>query len=284
MAEAGKTERTAFQIEVRPGEFLRGDLWTPAPERLNRPDAAVVICHGFKGFKDWGFFPHAGRTLAAGLGCPTVTFNFTGSGVGPDFENFTEPEPFGHNTFGKEVEDLEAVLDGLEAGRLGNRACERLSRTGVVGHSRGSVATILAGERTTVRAICTWAGIGRAERYFSPFEGLAPGEPARITNSRTGDVLPLYDDVKREIEAQPDRFDLVASLARSGVPLLVIHGTKDSSVPLEDARRLGTADAARLELIEGAGHTFEVGHPFTGPSPELDRALELTEEHFRAHL
>lgn len=279
-----RTTREAFEFESRPGEIVRGDLWTPAPDVHRRTDTAIVICHGFKGFKDWGFFPHVGRELAAELGSRTVTFNFSGSGVGPNLEDFTEPEAFGHNTFGKEIGDLASVLDGLEAGRLGEFGFVPVAQFGVVGHSRGAVAAILAGERATVRAVCTWAGIGAAERYLAPFDGVPAGESARVANARTGDVLPLYDDVKREILADPDRFDLLASLSRSTIPLLVVHGSDDAAVPLSDAHRLASADSARLALVEGAGHTFEVGHPFGGPSPELHRVVALSAEHFRSHL
>ena len=44
------------------------------------PRPAVVIVHGFKGFKDWGFFPLVAQRLAA-AGHAAVSFNFTGSGV-----------------------------------------------------------------------------------------------------------------------------------------------------------------------------------------------------------
>lgn len=278
------TERTAFQLEPRPGEILRGDLWSPA-EPAWPTDRAVLVCHGFKGFKDWGFFPHASSRLARELGCHVVSFNFTGSGVGADLENFTEPEAFGHNTFSKELDDTSAVLQGLEAGRLGEVVCPPATRIGVLGHSRGGVAAVLSGERPSVRAVATWAAIAAVERYAAMFEGLGPGEPARVRNARTGDVLPLYPDVVQDIRANADRFDLAASLRRSAVPLLVIHGMDDTSVPPEDARRLASASPrSRLELIEGAAHTFEVGHPFEGSSPELDRALDLTIQHFRTHL
>ena len=246
---------------------------------------AVVVCHGFKGFKDWGFFPHAARHLADRLGCPAVTFNFTGSGVGADLENFTEREAFARNTFSKELEDLTAVLAGLGGGELGEVSFDPVGRLGVLGHSRGGVAAILAGELPSVRAVVTWAAIASAERYASMFVGLGPDEPALVKNARTGDVLPLHRDVVEDLRAHPDRFDLAASLRRSEIPLLVVHGTGDTSVPPDDGRRLAAAShRARLALIEGAGHTFETGHPFEGPSPELERALELTMSHFDTHV
>lgn len=280
--------RTPFQLEPRPGEILRGDLWGTASGGSSTKGAdgrAILICHGFKGFKDWGFFPHAARHIAARLGCPVVTFNFTGSGVGADLQNFTEPEAFGHNTFTKEVEDAEAVLDGLEAGRLGDVDCPEAESIGTLGHSRGGVAAILSAERESVRATVTWSAIASVQRYAHLFEDVAPGEAVPVRNARTGQVLPLYPDVLRDIRENAERLDLAASLRRSGVPLLVIHGTVDTSVPPDDGRRLAAATGeARLELIEGAGHTFEVGHPFEGPSPELERVLDLTTGHFEAHL
>ena len=277
-----KTRRTGFELQPRPGEILRGDLWTPAS--LARPDRAVVVCHGFKGFKDWGFFPHVGRRLAETLGCRVATFNFTGSGIGEDLENFTERDAFGRNTFGKEIADAGAVIDGLEAGRLGEQSFDAASRIGALGHSRGAVAAVLAGERSSVAAVVTWAGIGSVERYAALFENVPEGQPVPIRNARTGDVIPLYPDVLADIRAHTDAYDLEASLRSSGVPLLVVHGTEDATVPLEDAWRLSTAGRARLELVEAAGHTFEAGHPFEGPTPELDRALQLTIDHFETHL
>ena len=279
-----QVHRTPFELEPRPGEILRGDLWSGAPT-VEPAGRAVLVCHGFKGFKDWGFFPHAARHLAGHLACPVVTFNFTGSGIGADLQNFTEPDAFGRNTFSKELADAAAVLDGLEAGRLGDATFPAATRIGTLGHSRGGVAAILSAERPTVRAAVTWSAIASPMRYARLFEDVPPGEPVPVRNARTGQVLPLYRDVLRDLEEDPERFDLVASLRRSDVPLLVVHGTDDESVPPADARRLADAtDEARLELIDGAGHTFEVGHPFEGPSAELNRVLELTTEHFAASL
>jgi pimeloyl-ACP methyl ester carboxylesterase len=245
----------------------------------------VVVCHGFKGFKDWGFFPHASETLAARLGCHVVSFNFSGSGVGEDLETFSEPESFGRNTFSKECADLDAILDGLAAGQLGDLRIPRAESVGILGHSRGGVAAILAGERPGVSAVTTWAAISSPFRYADAFENVGPGGFVEVTNARTGDVLPLYRDVVDDMEANPQRFDLESSLRRSAVALLVVHGTEDAAVSVSDAHQLADAGmGARLELIPGAGHTFEVGHPFAGPSPELSTAIDFTVEHFADQL
>ena len=43
---------------------------------------AVVICHGFKGFMEWGFFPHL-ATLLAERGYVAIRFNLSSTGMLP---------------------------------------------------------------------------------------------------------------------------------------------------------------------------------------------------------
>src|SRR5512146_1110508 len=80
--------------------------------------ATVVVCHGFKGFKDWGFFPAIAERLAR-AGFAVVSFNFSGSGIGADEESFSEVERFGRATFSHHLEDLDIVLGALVEGGLG---------------------------------------------------------------------------------------------------------------------------------------------------------------------
>ncbi|HLQ22774.1 MAG TPA: hypothetical protein VK132_06200, partial [Gemmatimonadales bacterium] len=62
---------------------------------------AVVVVHGFKGFKDWGFWPEmASRLRSAGYG--VVRFNFSHSGIGPDLETFSEVGLFESGTYTRE--------------------------------------------------------------------------------------------------------------------------------------------------------------------------------------
>ena len=101
-----------------------------------------------------------------------------------------------------------------------------------------------------------------------------------MLNSRTGQQMPLDVGLLEDFEANRDRLDVAAAAGRVEAPWLIVHGRDDATVPFEEARALLSAGSgARLLPVDGAGHTFEVGHPFTGSSPELDRAVDATVAH-----
>ena len=102
-------KHTTFQHEVRDGEFNRGDVRIPDDWS---GETAIVVVHGFKGFKDWGFFPHVCQRLA-GAGHTVVSFNVSHNGVGPDLLTFSELERFGRNTFSMELDEIRFVIDAL---------------------------------------------------------------------------------------------------------------------------------------------------------------------------
>ncbi len=278
--------RTPFRIEPRPGHVIRGDLWSPPDS--GESDTAVVICHGFKGFKDWGFFPYLSSRIAARTSLPTVSFNFSGSGVGDDLETFSELDRFGHNTFTDEVMDLSAVLAGLTDGSLGEVGLHPIGRFGLFGHSRGGASVILtAAECEEVAAIATWAAISSVERYEQAYaEPLERDGMVTIHNARTGQDMPLYRDILDDIRANRDSLNVLGAAARLRIPFLILHGTEDESVPSSAARELieAAGNRGRLEWIEGGSHTMNSAHPFPGPNPTLDEAVRLTADHFAEHL
>ena len=280
--------RVPFEISPSAGGLLRGDLRFPADRTPGGGAGAIIVCHGFKGFKDWGFFPYLAERLVIGTGCAVASFNFSGSGIGPDLETFTDLEGFGRNTFSREVADLEAILDGLRAGRLGDARLDPPHPVGVIGHSRGAAAAILVGaRRPEVRAVVTWAGIGSVFRYEEWFaESLGDGDVMEVVNARTGQRLPLYRDVLDDLRRNRAALDMGAAAGRLGSSLLIVHGTADEAVPVAEAHALhgATGGGADLAIIDGAGHTMDASHPFPGTNPNLDEAVRLTVSHFGRHM
>src|SRR6266566_3940279 len=105
MTEASAIKAETFEIPCRDGLSIRGEVYL-ADSSLG----SVVICHGFKGFAHWAFFPYLARTLAQD-GLTAITFDFSGSGIGADRESFTQAAAFANNTFSRELEDLELIED-----------------------------------------------------------------------------------------------------------------------------------------------------------------------------
>jgi uncharacterized protein len=245
---------------------------------------AVLVLHGFKGFKDWGMFPPLSQRLAQ-AGFIAVSPNLSGSGV-DDAGDFSLPERFGHNTFSAELEDVRLAVDALMAGQLG---VPTPSTLGLVGHSRGGgIAILQAARDPRVRALVTWAAISSVERWPTPQRSSwrAAGR-TDIQNARTGQVLPLYTDVLDDIEQNASALDIEAAARRIGVPWLVIHGTEDESVRFAEAEGLKAASVrpdTRLLPIEGGRHTFGAVHPWGSTTPELDTVFDATLAWLTAHL
>jgi pimeloyl-ACP methyl ester carboxylesterase len=271
---------TTFAREPVRGRILRGDVRIPEGPP---PRSAVVVVHGFKGFKDWGFFPYLCRRLAA-AGHAVVSFNFSGSGIGSDPERFTELEAFAANTFTRELEELAWIVDWVMTGDLMSRRPRALA---LVGHSRGGGDVVLhAADDDRVGALATWSAVSSFDRWSEATRAeWRENERIYVLNARTGQQMPLDVGLLEDVEAHRERLDVGAAAARVQAPWLILHGEKDLTVGLEEARALARrARRGRLTVVEGAGHTYEVGHPFAQPSPALDQAVDLTISHLAAHL
>jgi pimeloyl-ACP methyl ester carboxylesterase len=57
-------------------------------------------------------------------------------------------------------------------------------------------------------------------------------------------------------------FDVRNRLAEINVPVIVLHGDRDTLLPLDTARELSTAmQRAELRVVPGAGHALPLTHP-----------------------
>lgn len=252
------------------------------------PRPAIVVVHGFKGFKDWGMFPPLADRLSR-AGFATVTFNLSGSGV-DDTGELVWPERFGRDTYSAELRDLGQVMDALERGELGVAPPSSL---GLLGHSRGGgIAVLHAAGDTAVRALVTWSAISSVERW-SPHdvaEWRAEGSK-EILNARTGRRTPLFTDILDDVERHATgSLDIMKAATRLEIPWLIVHGTEDESVSHLEADALRAAsplDTTRLLAVEGAGHTFGAGHPWdpqVHDTSALRRVFDMTLAWFAAHL
>lgn len=248
----------------------------------------VVCVHGFKGFKDWGFWPTVSSRLED-VGVATVRFNFSHSGIGEDREGFTETAAFESGTYSREIEDLRAVLSALDSGRLpGGHAAP--ARVGLLAHSRGAVAALAAAASPEfpVRSVALWNPVAsvmwwddEARRRWRE-KGFW-----EVINARTGQAFRMRTDLLDDAERNADRLDPRGNAAKLEVPLLVVVAMDDESVPPAAGRSLARAVPVSLgSLVElpATGHTFGATHPPSTSAPALELAIAATARHFSATL
>jgi uncharacterized protein len=248
------------------------------------PQPAVLLVHGFKGFKDYAFLPPFAERLAK-AGFAAVTMSVSGSGV-DEAGDFTRLDRFRKNTYSMELDDLHIVVNALRAGELGIAPPTSL---GVVGHSRGGgMALLLAREVPAVRAVVTWAGIGVARRHtdreLAMWRKIGTIE---ILHERLRMRLPLDFDVAEDCLAhEHGRLDILVAARTLGRPWLQVHGTADGTVTFEEAQRLAAEAGAGHETLwlDGADHTFGAVHPWRGPTPDCERTFDATALFLARHL
>lgn len=248
------------------------------------PQPAVLLLHGFKGFKDYAFLPVYAERLAR-AGFTAVTITVSGAGVDAD-GNFTRLERFARNGYTRELDDLVAVADALIGGELGTAPP---SSIGVVGHSKGGgMALLLAREVGPINAVVTWNSIGRMRRHSdAEIEAWRKHGRIFIAHQRLDIKLPMdFEIVEDFLQHQQARLDLAGAVSTLGRPWLQLHATTDETVAFAEARELADSAGAEHELvaIEGATHTWGTRHPWNGSSPHADEVFSLTTAFLSRHL
>jgi len=239
----------------------------------------LVLCHGFKGYKDYGFFPRLARDAAA-AGLIAHRFNFSHSGMTNEIETFAKPELFEQDTWSKQVHDVKAVVEAVERGELEGKGLPIV----LFGHSRGAVSALLAAADLGDRV----AGVVSAS---SPQTGCSLDEDQKkqlrrsgrmaVPSSRTGQTLYVGKAWLEEIEADPDGCDPAQAAGRIEQPVLILHGKEDDTVPWVAAHVLHDAPGSNSELriIENASHTFNCPNPLSEdqqPPAETREMIDAT--------
>ena len=220
------------------GLTLVGHLARPASVGA-KPPPGLVLCHGFPAGPGGAAtsaqtYPALANRLTAETGWTVLTFNFRGTGKSQ-----------GHFSLGGWLNDLRAAVARLVE--------EGVSGVWIAGSSTGGALAICeAAADPRVRGVAVlaapatfdmWAGHPR--RFLEHARSIGV-----ITNRHFPPDFEAWTNELADIRA----LDVVDKVPPR--PLLIMHGTDDDTVPLQDARTLATAAGGQvdLRLVHGAGH------------------------------
>jgi pimeloyl-ACP methyl ester carboxylesterase len=153
------------------------------------------------------------------------------------------------------------------------RADKRFTKVVVLGHSEGSLIGVLAAKQAPYDAMISVAGAGRELRAVLR-DQLKPTLPAELYSKANAIVAELeagrtVADVPQPLMAlfrpsvQPYliswlKYDPAKEIAGLSVPILVVQGTTDLQVSVDDAKLLaGNNQHAKLAIIENMNHVMK---------------------------
>jgi len=243
----------------------------------------VIILHGFKGWKDWGFIPYLSKSLAQS-NVIVIRFDFSLNGMIEGSDLVAYPGKFAANTVSREVSDLIEVFSKFKDGTLvEGKSFEDIwnGKVFLVGHSLGGAISILASEVIQPDGLVLLASISRFARYTErQKEQWRKDGYLRFTNNRTGQELSINLSYLEDIEKNNYNEKLMSALKNFKHPVLILHGSEDITVPVSEANEIAEAIkhniGLRFKIIERTGHTFGVEHPFAKTNQALEDLITET--------
>ncbi|MEM6553576.1 MAG: alpha/beta fold hydrolase [Planctomycetota bacterium] len=272
--ELNRLEETTVQTQDwnltgADGQPILGRTYTPTTPA----SAHLIICHGFKGYQDYGFLPVLARA-AANHSLLAHTFNFSHSGMTRTTDTFERPDLFERDSWSKQTHDVRTVFDALPELQPDHADLPVV----LFGHSRGGIAVALA-TRNIIENSPRKTHLTGLITAAAPADGASPikGETgqqlrtqghASTESARTGQTLLIGKQWLDEIEPNPEAFDPVRAATDSQLPHLAIHGSADPTVPATDCQAYADANPRCTALVlQNASHTFNCPNPFPTTPP-----------------
>lgn len=193
----------------------------------------VVIGHGVTGNKDRPFVVALAEGLAR-AGFSALRFSFSGNGASGG--------RFVDSTISKEVEDLGAVLDALK----GHTVC-------YAGHSMGGAVGVLrASQDSRIKCLISLAGMVHTKSFAQREFGMVKAGEGFMWDEPSCPLSQVYLDDMAKINTVVDRAGQIH------VPWLLVHGTADDVVPIQDSRDIFAKanEPKQFTEIEGSSHVF----------------------------
>jgi len=270
-------KKSSLKTKNKHGDIINIDF-RYSESRGKKP--LVILCHGFKGFKDWGCFPYIMERIAS-KGNFAVSFNFSYNGVGSDEKDqsdFTRLDLFAKNTLSRELDDLGSVIDYLFEHE--NEYDYDTGNVTLIGHSRGGgIAILKTAEDKRINKLIVLASVNSFNRYSGVLKTKwKEAGYFEVLNARTNQMMRMNYTLVEDLEKNKKRLDIQKAIKKIDVPTLIIHGTQDITIDYsngEDLYSMSNKEKTELELIDNTGHTFGAVHPYAGTTVALEKVIEL---------
>lgn len=261
---------TVISVPNRHGDLLHTTVTLPEASTAKAP--LMIILHGHKGFRNYGFLPWIAQE-ASRHGMIALRMCFSLNGMDNSAWMVQRPDDFARNTLTREVDDVHDLVARIQFhGEFEQLRHRWDGRMHIVGHSRGGGIALVASSEliasgqvayselrvTGLNSVGTWTRWTARQAHVWKQDGFID-----IVNQRTGQTIRINSSFVEDVEEHSVRLSLDNAVRILGPRMLFIHAAQDLTVPVDEVRRLiqGANPAAHLRVIENTTHTFGMTHP-----------------------
>ena len=249
-------------VNPETGKTLRGVLYMP--ETAGK--VPLIITAHELGSNHQRRWPAYGEALAS-QGVAVYTFDFAGGGPKARVDGTPGSISDGETTemsVMTEVKDLESVLASAKTWSFVDT-----EKIGIIGGSQGGAVSVITAARHADEIsglVLLYPALLIQDDLHKKFKSKEDCPPVYKYNGWL-DVSPIY------VKDMWD-YDLYEDMPKYGKPVLILHGDKDSIVPMSYSERAAkTYRDAELHVIKGGGHGFQ-GETF-------DQAMSFIKPYFK---
>ena len=245
----------------------------------------LLIIHGFRGSKNWGFFPTIAEEFAQN-GSIVLTWNMSLSGYSDNAQYIDQPENFARNTITQEVVDTQSIIDSiLQDDRIisGDIRSHWNGDIHVLGHSRGGgIGILISAKNPSIKKLALWNTISRFGRFTERQKKLwSETGTFPIDETEDGKVIAMNYTYISDLEFHSDEYSPLRAITEVSADILIVHAEQDMTVPIREAYALQEkSHSAHMHSIPQAGHIFGCTHPFTEMTSSLRDAIDTTTAFF----
>jgi alpha-beta hydrolase superfamily lysophospholipase len=196
------------------------------------------------------------------LGYNVLTFDFSGCGESDDDTLSVE----------KQVDDLKSAINFAKS--LG------YNKIGLFGHSLGCLVSLKC-YTSEISAMVLWSPITNKINYswnekLSKEQLQELNDKGYFTRTRKNAVRITYF-IDKQMLIDRENVNQKELLRNINCPILIIHGTNDTNIPLSDSKNAMTllSEQSKLKIVEGADHDF---------TNHFDSIIDACEEWFLKYL
>ena len=269
-----------FSISLGDGE-LHGDLHYAGHSSC----PILLIIHGFRGSKNWGFFPTIAEELAQN-GSIVISWNMSLNGYSDNAQYIDQPDNFARNTITQEMVDTQSIIDSILQDDLIISGDIRSHWNGdihVLGHSRGGgIGILISAKNPSIKKLALWNTISRFGRFTERQKKLwSETGTFPIDETEDGKVIAMNYTYISDLEFHSDEYSPLRAITEVSADILIVHAEQDMTVPIREAHALQEkSHSAHMHSIPQAGHIFGCTHPFTEMTSSLRDAIDTTTAFF----